>query len=468
MNDRKKIEAIAITAILAIAIFVGIMLVMAQPTATVTDTAPTTAAPGETYMAYNITFVANSTDWLPTNLSWFNITAMNLSIPNRGDISYITNVSVILNTTGHNIVNYSAADTSPIPPTSFPINLTLSNATYTSGIPITNTSIVNLTINLTINTTGLTDGNNISINATLTYWGNESYLWTHTNYTNDTAPEAIEVLNATAGPSNLTAWEGDKNVLCANVTINPGNDTVDSYLKMITFNATAESTLNSTYIESFGLWNDSDADKRFDSTSDKNIANVTPPTSLNVTFDLSDSTLANRTITAGQNGIFFLTMNITETAHIGNYTAQIFPQNITINQTADEGNTGNSTITAGFPELLVDPVDVRVINGPQEYIHPNTTYVAYVITYFENVSDTGGANLTWFNVSGMNQSVSGIANIYNITNVSVWNSSTPGQEFFINYSNVRNPGSPYFTVNLTNLSDSQPIVVDDNSTYGLL
>ncbi|MDI6811635.1 MAG: hypothetical protein QMD80_08250 [archaeon] len=268
--------------------------------------------------------------------------------------------------------------------------------------------------------------------------------------------ETIEVLNTVVGPSNMTAWEGEKNVLCANVTIIPGNNSVDNYLKAITFNATAETTLSATYIESFGLWNDSNANKIFEPAADKMITSSLPTEGSNVTFYLTDLPVDNRTILP-EGGTFFLTINITETAHTGNYTAQIFAQNITINQTAGEGNSSHTT---GFTTLWIDPADVRVYDDtpPIEYIAPEQTYVAYNITYYENVSDATSANLTWFNVTGMNQSVSGIGDISNITNVSVWNSTS---WTYIGHNATRLSTSPYFTVNLSNIE------VDNNSTYNL-
>ena len=155
------------------------------------DSPETLVSPGKSYIAYNITFTANGSDTAWTNLSWFNITGMNTTFTNLGDVYDISNVSVILNTTGENIVDYSASD---VPnPTSFPIAVNLSN-TGTGNDTVNQTVI--LSVYLTINNSAPIDpwdGTNISINASLYAWGNTSSSWTwgSTNNTNDPAPELI-------------------------------------------------------------------------------------------------------------------------------------------------------------------------------------------------------------------------------------------------------------------------------------
>jgi len=353
MEGNWKIGAIAIVAMIAISVFAGMMLAMAQ-TATPHDSPETLVSPGMSYIAYNITFVANASDTCPTNLSWFNITGINTTFTNYGDVYDIANVSVILNTTGENIVNYStAAGTSPLPPTAFPINLNLSNATYTSGIPIPSGNAVNLTIILTLNTTGLTDGTNISINATLKAWGNATSPWTWTNNTNDPAPETIEVLNATMGTNDVIAAQGQKFVMVANVTIDPGNDTIDTNLTAIRFNITPATDMSADSIESFALFYDNDTSGTFDPAIDKKIATISPVTDLNASFSGLTSL-----IPAGANATYFLTMNISDDANItANNTYQVYipEQGITITEgTGDSTNTSYSSLLRIVAEKYAD------------------------------------------------------------------------------------------------------------------
>ncbi|MBA7555406.1 hypothetical protein ES705_48068 [subsurface metagenome] len=145
--------------------------------------------------------------------------------------------------------------------------------------------------------------------------------------------------------------QGEKNVLCANVKITPGNKSVPNYLNAITFNTTTETTIVAPSIENFSLWNDTSADSEFTPATDT-LINSTNATDVNVTFNLTDLLLADRIIPS-TGGTFFLTMNISATADIGKaYQATIFAQNITINQTAGEGNTGDSLAT-NFTTLII-------------------------------------------------------------------------------------------------------------------
>jgi hypothetical protein len=408
--------------------------------------------PGEMYIAYNFTY-RDGNNTLGTNLTWFNLTGWNTSIiTSHVTFDDIVNITVWNTTTPANPV-YIGHKSSPV---GFNISINLSNY----WVPQNNTA--NLTVTLALNTIGLVDGEQIAFNASLRYRANAtSSVWnaTYEEWANDTHAETVEVLDATAGASNTRAWEGDSHVLCANVTIIPGDNTVTNYLKAITFNTTANTTINAASIESFALWNDSTADELFNPATDQLIKLIPSPGSLNVTFDLSALSLENRRIPAGTNGTFFLTMNITETAHTGTYQAIIFAQKMIINQTPDGGNTGNYLDTTGFTLLWVEPVDVRVCDGLKEYIRPNETYVAYNITYQENTTDVGGAHLTWFNVTEMNQSVPNIGDIRsNITNVSVWNSTS---WMYIGHNATGLSTSPYFTVNLNSTE------VADNATYDL-
>ncbi len=450
------------TKAVAILVFAGILLAtaMISPVAAQDNVSgiydedgANDVVPGETYIAYNFTYTDPS-DPAPgdTNLTWFNITGWNNSVVTNNvtfdDISNITlwnaTTPTNLDYIGHNNSTWAISD--------FNISVNLSDYWVPNGTK------ANVTVNITMNTTGLVDGEQIAFNATLRYL-NTSSGNLYTEWANDTHVETIEVLNATAGTSNTTAWEGNTNVLCANVTIEPGNKTVTQYLKKITINNTATAPrIDPAYIESFGLWNNSDANG-FNPTLDFLISTSAPTEGSNVTFNLTNLALDNRTILA-TGGTFFLTMNITKPAHNGKYQAEIFPQNITINQTAGEGNTGNSSDTVGFTTLWIDPADVYMYNSPEDLVSPGKSYIAYNVTYQEDDSsgETTGANLTWFNVTEMNQSIANIGNIDDIVNVSVWNATDVE---YLGHNNTRGSASPYFAVNLSNET------VANNATYKL-
>lgn len=318
--------------------------------------------PGETYVAYNFTYTDSNNPY-GTNLTWFNITNWNTTATGWtgtwGNVTFadVANITLWNATTpanpvyiGHNNSTWAISD--------FNITVNLSNYWVPNG------NKANITVNITLNTTGLVDGEQIAFNASLEYiWnatGDAEYTGTIAEWANDTAAETIEVLNATAGPSAGSAWEGNTNVLCANVTIYPGNTSVDNYLKKITFNTTAATTINPTlHIASFGLWNDTNGNKQFSSTDDTRINSSSPTEGANVTFDLSAQPLSDRTILAGTgaNETFFLTMDIKTPAPKPLYTviyqAQISNQSITINMSGSiAGNTGNSSVTT-FGSLTV-------------------------------------------------------------------------------------------------------------------
>ncbi len=263
------------------ALFLVVALVMAQPQVSVNDTPAEFVAPGETYIAYNITFVENVTDSAFTNLSWFNISGWNMTFTNNASIDDIGNISLWNVTSGdYDYIAHNASFTD------FPINISLSNYNVSNGT----TAIIN--VNITLNITGLIDGKNVSFNATLRSWENSSVAgereWVHINYTSDTAPETINVLNATAGTSNTSARGGAIFVLVGNVTVEPGDKTHAVNLTAITFNATANTTLNASEILHFALWNDTNASTTLD-VGDELLKNMSA-TDINATFtDLNSS-----------------------------------------------------------------------------------------------------------------------------------------------------------------------------------
>ena len=174
----KKIEAIAITAIIAISVFAGVMLVMAVPSATPDDTGtPDTVVPDETYIAYNITYQENNSAGETDGalLTWFNVTEMNQSISNIGDINNIVNITVTNATTPSIVLGYNSTT-----PFNAPIWVNLSNTAVSD-----NETYV-LSVYLTINSTDIIDGKNIGINATLA--DNE----TNSFGVNDTVEETID------------------------------------------------------------------------------------------------------------------------------------------------------------------------------------------------------------------------------------------------------------------------------------
>ena len=339
MEGKWKIGAIAIVAMIAISVFAGIMLVMAQTatTATPQDSPETSVSPGMSYIAYNITYTNSSG---PANLTWFNVTGMNASILNIGDIDDIVNVSV-WNATNMILLGYN--NTRRATPPYFTVNLT------PAGV---NSSNYKLTIKLTINTTGLTDGTNISINATLRSH-NFSNNYAEDLDANDPAPETIEVLNATMGTNDVIAAQGQKFVMVANVTIDPGNGTIDTNLTAIRFNITPATNMSADSIESFALFYDNDTSGTFDPAIDKKIATISPVTDLNASFSGLTSL-----IPAGANATYFLTMNISDDANItANNTYQVYipKQGITITEgTGDSTNTSNSSLLRIVAEKYAD------------------------------------------------------------------------------------------------------------------
>ena len=331
---KKKIKKLRLflSAIAIVAIFI-VSLVMAIESPVVTEGSATTVTAGETFTTH---YINVSTDGLNTT-KLFNLTV----IDNDGTATAVEFANItIWNNTG------LKGQTGPV--TTFPDTVLLDN--------VSANSYDNLTINVTVNRSSLVDGHtirpNVSIyyieyNATGAVEYDKGYI-----YGNDTSPETINVLDATAGLSQPTAQAG-AGAFCANVTILLGNTTATQYLKKITFNNTAtDPRIEWADIEVFTLWNDSNADKKLDDSVDTLINFSFPTEGSNVTFDLTNFPVTNRTIPAA-GGTFFLTMNTTATAAGKKYKATIFAQNITINQTVGEGNTGDSS-AIGFTALTIE------------------------------------------------------------------------------------------------------------------
>jgi len=312
-----------------------------------------------------------------------------------------------------------------------------------NGFPVTiqlNTLISDnvsykLSVYITINTTGLIDGRNIAFNVTLR--DNESMVV----YASDPYPETINVLDAQAHPTYIHAVEGQKLIVVANVTIDPANNSVATYLQAITFNVTPITTLTATYIESFILWKDNNSNDIFDS-QDEIVKEITNPTDVNVTF-----TGLNSLIPAGDVNRYFLTINLSSDVPEDKiyYQVEVLPQNIVISN-----GTGNVTTVGPFLILSITTLNDSAIT----YVQPGTTYLAYNITYAENMNDVTGALLKWFNITGMSA-----GSLMNIVNVTVKN-ATSGTILGYNNSFTTFP----ICINLSSLNQ---VVAPNNATYKL-
>ncbi|WP_232215819.1 PGF-CTERM sorting domain-containing protein [Archaeoglobus veneficus] len=381
------------------------------------DSPATTVVPGQTYLAYNITYYERTSDTDGAILEWLNITGWNNSVSNLANIDDIVNITVTNATTGV-VLGYN--DTFTAFPISIPLNEVVpDNSTY------------KLSIWVTVNTTGLVDGRNISFNATLK--DNESMVV----YTSDPDVETINVLDAVAHPTDAHAYEGQNLVVVGNITITPG---VSTNLVAITFNATSATTLTADDISQFALWKDDNGDNVFDS-GDTLIASISA-TDINASFTgLSVSVPATTR--------FFLTMNLSSDIPENRiyYQAEVLPRNIVVSN-----GTGASSTTGPFSIVAITTVN----DSAKTYVKPGETYLAYIITYAENRNDPTGALLQWFNITGMSAGT-----ITNIVNVTVRN-ATDGT--LLGYSNSFS-GFP-ISVNLSNLNPSAAIV-PDNTTYKL-
>ena len=298
-----------------------------------------TVVPGETYIAYNFTYTETSTTG-KTNLTWFNITEWNTTATgwtgNNVSFDDIVNIS-LWNSTGNTLIgNASKSDIQD----GFWINISLGNYTVTA-----NTSIY---VNITLNTTGLVDGEQIAFNASLSYISNATGAteYPKTEWANDTSPETIEVLNATAGTTDTEASPGGTFVLVGNVTVDPGDDDNAVNLTAITFRVnTSMTNLTAADILNFTLWNDTDNSGTFDPSADTEIANLSSPTDINASFSG-----LNSTIPANATNRYFLTMNLSKNIPYANMTYQGFvaAQNITI-----DNGTGPCTATNNFSQLVI-------------------------------------------------------------------------------------------------------------------
>ena len=343
-----------------------------------------TVVPGETYIAYNFTYTDSPGDNFDTNLTWFNITGWNTTATGWTDnnVSFddIVNIS-LWNTTdptnpvyiGHNNSTWAISD--------FNISINLSNYWVPDG------NEANITVKITLNTTGLVDGEQIAFNAILRYNIRNSTAgtvnWTIEEWVNDTAAESINVLDATMGTNDVIAAQGQKFVMVANVTIDPGNDTIATNLTAIRFNITPATDMSADSIESFALFNDSDASGTFDPAIDQKICTISPVTDLNVSFSGLESPIP-------PSHRYFLTMNISDDANItanNTYQVYILPQSITITEgTGDSTNTSYSSLLRIVAEKyadndpsLLDADNSTLINVSLSAVANNTDKLTYML-----------------------------------------------------------------------------------------
>ena len=380
------------------------------------DTTPVTlVAPGETVTAFNVTYYERTSDTdgstiQSISIDW-NKSAINLAKP-----SNIMNITILNATTG-SLLNY----TGPI--SSFPVTIPL-------NVTVPDNSSYKIMICVTASTSGLIDGKNISFNVTVR--DNESEVL----YASDPYPETINVLDAHVHPTFAHASEGQKFVIVANVTVDPANDSVNTYLRSITFKVTPITTLTKDYIESYILWNDTNGNGKLDVNQDTPLEKIVSPSDVNVTFTV------NSLIPAGHVNRYFLTLNLSSDIPQNriHYQVEIPAQGIVISQ-----GSGDSK------DLKFQILSVTTVrDSPVTYVHPGETYLAYNITYAENMNDVTGEQLRWLNVTGMS-----VGTIKDIVNVTVRN-ATDGTLLGYNNSFVSFP-----------ISVKLNAVVPNNGTYKL-
>jgi len=343
MNAKGKIEAVAITSIAVLAVIA--MVIMATATnlpcegidrtfITLKDNGTGSAyAPGVTYTSHTINITDNSSDDFVTNVTNFTVYINGTIAPD--DITNIT----IYNQTGGVIFGYNNTTASSVIITKLPgVNTWVNNST------------VIFSVNITINTTGLTDcawlAPNVSVGTEAYNASSGSVNCTNITWVNDTLPERINVLDATAGTTDTEASPGGTFVLVGNVTIDPGDDDNAVNLTAITFRVnTSMTNLTAADILNFTLWNDSDNSGTFDPSADTEIANLSSPTDINASFSG-----LNSTIPANATNRYFLTMNLSKNIPYANMTYRGFvaAQNITI-----DNGTGPCTATNNFSQLVI-------------------------------------------------------------------------------------------------------------------
>ncbi len=396
---------------------------------TVSDTTPTIVAPMENYSAYNITITLGTI--ASATLEWLNVT-INKTVPNPASLSNIKNISVIINTTGQNIVNYA---------------LRSSNGSWIclnlSATPISNTTPNILTVYILLNNTGLVDGSELALNGTLVMNVTRS---SGGNITNDPAPEIINVLNATLNITDEYAAQNQDNIVVANLAITPGNNSVSTHLDAVTFNITSITNLSPNSIKSFTLWNDTNGNGKLD-PSDQPIA-TEPGGKFNVSFTNLSSNPQSLIPAGAVNHHFFLTINVSGAKVGARYQLQIFAQNIVIDQ-----GTGDS-------DTKVSPTYLTIMKAeedttPVTLIAPGETVTAFNVTYYERTSDTDGSTIQSISID-WNKSAINLAEPSNIMNITILNATTGA---LLNYTG---PISSFpITLPLN-------VVVPDNSSYKIM
>ena len=329
-----------------------------------------TVVPGETYIAYSFTYNETSITG-KTNLTWFNITGWNTTATgwttgNNVSFDDIVNISLWNSTDNTLIGNASKSDIQD----GFWINISLGNYTITE-----NTTIY---VNITLNTTGLVDGKQIAFNASLSYISNATGTTEYpgTEWANDTAAETIEVLNATMGTNDVIAAQGQKFVMVANVTIDPG---IATNLSAITFNTTSTADMSADSVDGFALFNDSDASGTFDPALDKKVGTIDNPTTLNASF----STITDGFIPAAGTK-YFLTLNVSENANItanNTYQVKVLQQNIAITE-----GTGNCSDTLDSVNLSI-VAEKHANNDPSLLDAANSTLTNVSLSAVANNTD---------------------------------------------------------------------------------
>lgn len=162
-----------------------------------TDTPPDYVSPGEKYIAFNITYTDNESILNGTILKWFNAT-INNSVTNPISPLNISNVTVLCD---GNILGWDDNATDGI-------NVSLKDYQVQNG------STCNLTVEITLSN-NVTDGTNVSLNATLVVVAMDNSSVNRSYVVNDPSPETVSIqgIIVTATPPTIGVGIYDKIVV---------------------------------------------------------------------------------------------------------------------------------------------------------------------------------------------------------------------------------------------------------------
>ena len=180
--------------------------------------------------------------------------------------------------------------------------------------------------------------------------------WIIEENVSDPAAEIINVLDLIMKSTDQYAAQTQDNIVVANVIITPANRTVPTNLTAITFNVTGNTNLNPSCIKSFTLWNDTNANNKFD-PGDTPIDTISGGT-LDASF-----TNIRLYIPAGTSARCFLTMNISGAQVNAQYQLKILPQNVVIDQGTGDNVSSNPSLNLTIVKVEEDSPSILVAPG---------------------------------------------------------------------------------------------------------